>query len=97
VVISPHGTTLGEVWMQVRDNKLLGSIAESQQHTHRAIAQALGWKSHTMVGRIIRGEVKTVSTDAAIRWAFLYGVPVDFLFLTKASKNPRGIRERRAA
>lgn len=84
--------------MQVRDCKLLGSIAESQQHSHRAIAQAIGWKSHSLVGRIVRGEVKTVSTDAAIRWAHLYGVPVDFLFLTRSSKNPgRGSQRKVAA
>lgn len=86
-------TSLGEVWMQVRDHRKLARLALIQDASHRQIAEAVGWKSHSYVGRIFRGEVKTVDPEAAVRMAHFFGVAVDDLFLTRSSKNPgRGVR-----
>lgn len=83
-----HSTTLGDVWMHVRDHKKLARLALIQDVSHRDIAEAIGWKAHSYVGRIMRGEIKTIDPDAAVRWAHLFGVAVDDLFLTKSSRNP---------
>lgn len=84
--------------MQVRDHRKLARLAVIQEISHRQIAEAVGWKAHSYVGRILRGEVKTVDPDAAVRIAHLFGVAVDDLFLTKSSRNPgRNIRERESA
>lgn len=90
-------STLGEVWMIVRDHRKLARLAVIQDLSHREIAAALDWKSHSLVGRIMRGQVRTVSPEAAIRWAHLCGVAVDDLFLTKSSKNPRRSGQKSAA
>jgi transcriptional regulator with XRE-family HTH domain len=74
--------------MQVRDHRKLARLAVIQDAKHRDIAAAIGWKSHSYVGRILRGEIKTVSPEAAVRWAHYFGVAVDDLFLTKSSRNP---------
>ncbi|HET6916078.1 MAG TPA: helix-turn-helix transcriptional regulator [Acidimicrobiales bacterium] len=91
-----HATesSLGEVWMQVRDHKKLARLAVIQELTHRDIAAACGWKAHSYVGRILRGDVKTVDPEAAVRIAHLFGVAVDDIFLTRSSKNPaRRVRD----
>jgi hypothetical protein len=81
-------TTLGEVWMQVRDNRKLQRLAVIQDVSHRDIARAVwGNNSHSYVGRIMRGQVKTIDPEAAVRWAHFFGVAVDDLFLSKSSKK----------
>lgn len=74
--------------MQIRDHKKLQTLAVIQDRSHREIAEAIGWKSHSYVGRIMRGQIKTIDPDAAVRWAHLFGVAVNDLFLTRSSKNP---------
>jgi transcriptional regulator with XRE-family HTH domain len=92
-VATSNESSLGEVWMQVRDHRKLARLAVIQGVTHRDIAEALGWKSHSYVGRILRGKVKTIDPEAAVRMAHLFGVAVDDLFLTRSSKNPaRSVR-----
>lgn len=83
-----NSTTLGEVWMQVRDHRKLARLAVIQNLSHRQIAEAIGWKAHSYVGRIMRGKVTTIDPEAAVRWAHLFGVAVDDLFLTRSSRNP---------
>jgi transcriptional regulator with XRE-family HTH domain len=79
--------------MQVRDHRKLARLALIQDASHRQIAEALGWKSHTYVGRILRGEVRTMEPEAAVRMCHYFGVAVDDFFLTKSSKIPgRAVR-----
>lgn len=95
MLIALRDSSLGEVWMLVRDHKKLARLAVIQEASHRQIAQAVGWKAHSYVGRIMRGEIKNVDPEAAVRMAHFFGVAVDDLFLTKSSKNPvRQARER---
>lgn len=90
-------TSLGEVWMQVRDHKKLQRLAVIQDASHRDIAEAIGWKSHSYVGRIMRGEIRTIDPEAAVRWALFFKVAVDDLFLARSSKNPGQREQGRAA
>jgi transcriptional regulator with XRE-family HTH domain len=75
--------------MQVRDHRKLARLALIQDATHRDIATAVGWKSHSYVGRILRGQVKTVDPEAAVRMCHYFGVAVDDFFVSRSSKNPR--------
>lgn len=83
--------------MQVRDHRKLARLAVIQGVSHRDIAEAVGWKAHSYVGRILRGEVRTLTTDAAVKWALLMNVAVDDLFLAKSSRKPGRSVQRDAA
>lgn len=74
--------------MEVRDYRKLARLAIIQEATQRQIAEAIGWKTHSYVGRILRGEIKTIDPEAAVRWAHYFGVAVDDLFSTRSSRNP---------
>lgn len=68
--------------------KMFRKLLLIQGVTHRQLADALGWRSHSYVGRLARGEVITVSPEAAARIAFVLGVGIDDLFLVKAHTSP---------
>jgi transcriptional regulator with XRE-family HTH domain len=48
--------------------------------SQRRLAMAAGYKSHSYMGRILRGEVDTLAPEAALRIARFLQVGVDFLF-----------------
>lgn len=79
---------LGEVYMEIRDRKKLARLMIVQDETHRSLSRAAGWKSHSYLGRLLRGEVKTLDTDAALRIAHKLRVPVDDLFVVRVDSNP---------
>lgn len=74
--------------MQVRDLKKLRSLIVIQERTHREIAQAAGWKSHSYVSRLLRGEVNTLAVEPAVAIARLLGCPLEELFTTRLTTNP---------
>lgn len=74
--------------MLVRDHRKLARLALIQDASHRQIAEAVGWKSHSYVGRILRGEIRTVDPDAAVRMCHFFGVAVDDFFVSRSAKNP---------
>lgn len=73
--------------MILRDRKRLATVMAVQGVSHRQLAQAAGWKAHSYLGRLLRGEVKTLDPDAALRIAKHLGVGVDDLFLTRTSDD----------
>lgn len=73
--------------MEVRDRKKLARLMIVQEETHRSLSAAAGWKSHSYLGRLLRGEVKTLDTDAALRIAHRLRVPVDDLFVIRMDSN----------
>jgi hypothetical protein len=79
---------LGEVYMILRDRKKLARLMIVQDVSQRALAEAAGWKSHSYLGRLLRGQVKTLGTDPALRIAHKLMVPVDDLFAIKVDRNP---------
>jgi transcriptional regulator with XRE-family HTH domain len=83
--------------MQVRDHRKLARLALIQDASHRQIAEAVGWKSHSYVGRILRGQVKSVDPEAAVRMCHFFGVAVDDFFMSRSSKNPGRSNQDRAA
>lgn len=78
---------LGELYMIVRDHKKFASVVLVQGISQRELAEAAGWDSHTYLGRLLRGEAKTLSDEAALRIAHKLGLPVDMLFITVVSEK----------
>ncbi len=74
--------------MILKDPRQLQKLMVIQGVSGRAVAKAAGYKSHTYVQRLLRGEVKTLDTDPAVRIAKFFGVGVDDLFLAAVSTNP---------
>lgn len=84
----PTRTRLGEIYMVLRDRKRLARLMVIQNVTHRQLAAAAGWKSHSYVGRLLRGEASTLETEPALRIANFLQVAVDDLFLVKVDSIP---------
>lgn len=81
-------TQLGEIYMILRDRKKLARLMIVQEVTQRSLAEAAGWRSHSYLGRLLRGEVKTLGTEPALRIAHHLMVPIDDLFATKVDSKP---------
>lgn len=67
--------------------KRLLTLMVVQGKSQRDVSAAAGWKSHSYLGRILRGEVDTLDNDAAVRIAHYFGVGVDDLFVTRSSST----------
>jgi len=67
--------------------KRLRKLMLIQEVSQRDLALAIGWSSHTYLGRFIRVEVRSIDTDAAVRIAHYFGVGVDDLFVSRASSD----------
>ncbi|WLP90221.1 helix-turn-helix transcriptional regulator [Gordonia sp. NB41Y] len=78
---------VGELYMILRDRKKLASILIVQDISQRELARAAGWKSHSYMGRLLRGEAKTVDAEAAVRISHRLGLPLEHLFLTVVSEK----------
>lgn len=75
--------------MELADRKKLARLMVIQEVSQRELALAAGWRSHSYLGRLLRGEVKTLDTKPAARIAKRLGVGVDDLFLVKVSSDSR--------
>lgn len=69
--------------------KRLQKLMLIQGVSQRDLAEAIGWRSHSYLGRILRGTVSTIDTDAAVRIAHHFEVGVDDLFLAESSSDSR--------
>ncbi len=85
---------IGEMFMILKDRRRLARLMVIQEVSHRELARAAGWKSHTYVGRLLRGEAKTLETDPALRIANHLRVAVDDLFLVRVTSNPVGSQQK---
>ena len=66
--------------MRVHNLKGLRTLMVVREVSQRRLALAAGYRSHSYMGRILRGEVDTLDGDAAVRIARFLQVGVDFLF-----------------
>lgn len=73
--------------MVLKDRVQLAWLMKKRGATYRDVAKAAQWRSHGHVGHLISGRKRTVTPAAAIRISELLGVPVEDLFLPRASKN----------
>lgn len=65
----------------------LRRLMTRQGVTQRELAAHAGWRSHTYVGRLLRGDADTVTADAAGRIAARLDVPTDSLFDLPTSRG----------
>jgi transcriptional regulator with XRE-family HTH domain len=75
--------------MVLTDRKKLAKLMVIQDVSHRELARAAGWKSHSYLGRLLRGEVNTLDLEPAIRIAMYLGVGTDDLFMSRSSSVTR--------
>lgn len=73
--------------MQLKNRKRLATLMAIQDVSQRAMAEAAGWKTHSYVGRLLRGEVCTLEAEPALRIAAFLGVGIDDLFLAALSDD----------
>lgn len=84
--------------MEVKNPRTIAKLMVIQGVSQRTLAQRAGYKSHAYMGRILRGEVKTLDPEAAVRIAKFLGVGVDDLFLVRVSNDAgRNMKSRGAA
>lgn len=82
--------------MKVKDAEMIRRIMESKGISARKMAEQMGWSSHSYMNRILSGQARTVTPDTAMKLAYHLQVPVDLLFVTRASgdsgRNVKGGR-----
>jgi len=87
---------IGELYMILQDRKRLARLMAIQDVSQRELARAAGWKAHSYLGRLLKGDVKTLEPEPALRIANYLQVAVDDLFLVKVDSNPgRHAQERK--
>lgn len=83
--------------MMVRDADLMRRLIDTKDMSARQLSKAMGWKSHSYLNRILSGETRTVTPDAAVKIAYLLQVPVDLLFTARVSSDSRQTAQRKAS
>jgi transcriptional regulator with XRE-family HTH domain len=83
--------------MVLTDRKKLAKLMAIQEVSQRDLAEAAGWRSHSYLGRLLRGEVNTLEPEAAVRIAHFLGVGTDDLFMARSSSESRQSGKRAAA
>lgn len=71
--------------MVLTDRKKLAKLMLIQGVSQRELAEAAGWRSHSYLGRLLRGDVTTLEVEPAVRIAMYLGVGTDDLFMSRAS------------
>ena len=66
--------------MLVIDPKVLCKLMAIEGVSQRELAAAAGWRSHSYLGRLLRGDARSLQQEPARRIAHRLGVPVDDLF-----------------
>lgn len=87
---------LAEVWMRLYDRNRLRKLMVIQDVSARKLAEAVGYRSHAYITRLLRGEINTLPTDRAVRVALYFGVGVDDLFVPEGSSGARHSDQRDA-
>lgn len=83
--------------MRITDRKKLAKLMVIQDVTQRELAQAAGWRSHSYLGRLLRGDADTLEVEPAVRIAQYLGVGTDDLFVARVSSDTRQSAQRTAA
>lgn len=93
----PRNQRITEVWMQVIDHRRIAKLMAIQEISGRQMARIVGWNSHTYMQRILRGEIRSVDPEVAVKIAATLGVGVDDLFLPRVSTETAHSEQRRSA
>lgn len=77
--------------------KRLKTLMVVQDVSTRRLAKQAGWKSHTILVRLLSGEQDTLTPDRAALIASTLGVGMDDLFVPRSTTNGGRSDTRRAA
>lgn len=83
--------------MLVKEPDLLRRLVASKNMTARQLSRRMGWRSHSYMNRILSGQVRSVTPDAAVKIAYLLQVPVDLIFVPRVSGETRHCEGRKSA
>jgi len=83
--------------MRVLDPKKIAKLMVIKGVTQRQLAEAAGWESHSYLGRILRGEIKSIRPEPALRIAEYLEVGVDDLFVPRLTSDTAQTAKRRRA
>ena len=75
----------------------LKAAARALHLTHRDLAGIAGYRTHTHIGKLLRGKKKGLEPKAAIRIARHFNVPVEHFFLLRTSDDARRVVEQNTA
>ena len=73
--------------MRLHNRKLLLKLMAIQGVSTRALALAIGYKSHAHLACVLRGEISTLPVDRAVRIAHYFQIGVDDLFMVTSSSG----------
>lgn len=76
-----------DLWMELTDRRKLAKLMAIAEVSQRELALAAGWRSHSYLGRLLRGEVKTLDPRPALLIAKRLECSIDDLFVTKVSTD----------
>jgi transcriptional regulator with XRE-family HTH domain len=76
-----------ELLVILRDPRTLRRLMISEGVSHRELAAAAGYRAHSKIGRLTRGESKLLDDRYALAIAHKLRVHVDVLFLPDVSRN----------
>jgi transcriptional regulator with XRE-family HTH domain len=83
--------------MRVLDPKRIQKLMVIKGISQRQLAGILGWESHSYLGRILRGDIKSVQPAVAARIAEYLEVGMDDLFVPRTTSNTAQIAKRKRA
>lgn len=75
--------------MRLHNRKGLRKVMAIEGVSVRTLAEAVGYKSHAYLGRLLRGEIDTLPPERATRIALYFGQGVDDFFLPEGSSGAR--------
>jgi transcriptional regulator with XRE-family HTH domain len=85
------------IWMKLIDKKRLARLMAIQNVSARELSRQAGWKSHSYMNRLLRGEASTLDVEPAVRIARYLGVGTDDLFMSQSSSDSGQIAKRKSA
>lgn len=83
--------------MELRDLKKLKLLMELNGLSTRDLAEIAGYKSHTHIARVLRGQYKTLPPERALRIVAHFKQGVDDLFFVRTSSDTGDIDRSNAA
>lgn len=83
--------------MEIKSLKRLRTLMEIHELSGRDLAEIAGYKSHTYMARVLRGEYKVLGNEHALRLAAFFKVGLDDLFVVRVSSSTEENEESDAA
>lgn len=87
---------LPECWMEIKDLEFFRDKIDDSPLNRRQIAALVGWRSHSYLNKLYKGDAKTLKVEPAVRMAKVLGARIDHLFVTKVSDVPAQNDKRKA-